>query len=61
MEMGLYISIAGPVTYPRNNVLVQVAASIPAERLLVETDVFYRPPWRGREMNRPIRLLLWKK
>ncbi|MGI6308186.1 MAG: TatD family hydrolase [Dethiobacteria bacterium] len=54
MEMGLYISIAGPVTYPRNNVLKQVAASIPAERLLVETDAPFLPPgpWRGKR-NEP--------
>lgn len=54
MELGLYISIAGPVTYPRSGVLKQVAAAIPAERLLVETDAPYLPPapWRGKR-NEP--------
>lgn len=54
MELGLYISFAGPVTYPRNDVLRQVAAAIPAERLLVETDAPFLPPapWRGKR-NEP--------
>lgn len=54
MELGLYISFAGPVTYPRNDVLRQVAANIPVERLLVETDAPFLPPapWRGKR-NEP--------
>lgn len=54
MELGLYISIAGPVTYPRSKELKKVAANIPADRLLVETDAPYLPPapWRGKR-NEP--------
>ncbi|MEW5919425.1 MAG: TatD family hydrolase [Bacillota bacterium] len=54
MALGLYISIAGPVTYPRNSVLRAVAAAVPAENLLLETDApFLAPgPWRGRR-NEP--------
>lgn len=54
VEMGLYISIAGPVTYPRNKVLGQVAATVPSNRLLIETDApFLTPtPLRGKR-NEP--------
>lgn len=54
IAMGLYVSIAGPVTYPRNHALKQVAASIPEEWLLVETDAPFLPPgpWRGKR-NEP--------
>lgn len=54
MEMGLYISIAGPVTYPKNKVLGQVAATVPADRLIIETDAPFLPPasMRGKR-NEP--------
>ena len=54
MAMGMYISIAGPVTYPRNHALKQVASSIPEKWLLVETDAPFLPPapWRGKR-NEP--------
>jgi TatD DNase family protein len=54
LKMGLYISIAGPVTYPKNNRLSQVAAWVPKEKLLVETDSpFLTPaPLRGKR-NEP--------
>ncbi len=59
LELGLYISIAGPVTYARNNRLCQVAASVPLERLLVETDApFLTPvPLRGKR-NEPANVIL---
>ena len=54
MALGLYISIAGPVTYPRNQDLRAVAAAIPVEKMLLETDApFLSPvPQRGRR-NEP--------
>ena len=54
MALGLYISIAGPVTFPRNKDLREVAAVIPLEKLLLETDApFLTPvPHRGRR-NEP--------
>lgn len=54
MALGLYISIAGPVTFPRNKELREVAAVIPLEKLLLETDApFLTPvPHRGRR-NEP--------
>ena len=54
VEMGLYISIAGPVTYPKNKVLGQVAATVPASRLLIETDAhFLTPTPRRGKRNEP--------
>lgn len=44
LEMGLYISFAGMVTYKNAEALRQVAATIPADRLLVETDSPYLAP-----------------
>ena len=38
LEMGLHISFAGMVTYKKNEPLREVAARIPLNRLLVETD-----------------------
>ena len=44
LEMGMYISFAGMVTFKRNNELRELAATIPAERLLIETDSPYLSP-----------------
>jgi TatD DNase family protein len=52
--MGFYISIAGPVTFPKSTRLKDVAAKVPLDRLLVETDApFLTPvPHRGKR-NEP--------
>jgi len=44
MAMGFYISIAGPVTFPKSARLKDVAARVPLDRLLVETDAPYLTP-----------------
>ena len=44
LAMGLYISFAGMVTYKNAEGLRQVAATIPLDRLLVETDSPYLAP-----------------
>lgn len=44
MAMGFYISIAGPVTFPKSTRLKDVAARVPSDRLLVETDAPYLTP-----------------
>jgi TatD DNase family protein len=44
LAMGLYISFAGMVTYKNAAHLRAVAATIPADRLLVETDSPYLAP-----------------
>lgn len=53
IELGLYISFAGNITYKNSN-LADVAKKIPLDRLLIETDApFLTPvPYRGKE-NEP--------
>ena len=54
MELGFYISFAGNLTYPKAQPLRDVAAQVPFDRLLVETDApFLAPiPNRGKR-NEP--------
>jgi len=54
LDLGFYISIAGPVTYAKNDVLRDVAARVPADRIVVETDCPYLTPmpFRGKR-NEP--------
>ena len=54
MELGFLISFAGNLTYPKALALRDVAAQVPLDRLLVETDApFLAPvPNRGRR-NEP--------
>lgn len=44
LEMGLYISFAGMVTYKNAAALREVARTIPLDRILVETDCPYLAP-----------------
>lgn len=44
LDLGFYLSFAGPLTYPRNEELRSVAAWAPADRILVETDSPYLSP-----------------
>lgn len=48
MSLGFYISIAGPVTFPKSARLKDVAARVPSDRLLVETDAPYLTPMPHR-------------
>lgn len=54
LELGFYISIAGPVTYPRSYGLRSLLKEIPTDRLVLETDSPYLAPLphRGRR-NEP--------
>ncbi|MCI0381370.1 MAG: TatD family hydrolase [Gemmataceae bacterium] len=54
LEMGLYISFAGMLTYKNAENLRQAAKELPLERLLVETDAPYLAPvpMRGKR-NEP--------
>lgn len=54
MEMGFYISLAGPVTFKNAVKLKDIAMQVPVERLLIETDCPYLAPepYRGRR-NEP--------
>lgn len=53
--LGLYISFAGMVTYKKSTELREVAASIPDDRILIETDAPYLSPHpkRGQRPNEP--------
>jgi TatD DNase family protein len=54
LEMGLYISFAGMLTYKNAQPLRDVAATIPPERVLVETDSPYLAPVPKRgQRNEP--------
>jgi TatD DNase family protein len=54
LEMGLYISFAGMVTYPKAQELRDVAREVPLDRLLVETDCPYLAPQPVRgQRNEP--------
>lgn len=44
LAMGLYVSFAGMVTFKKSDALHAVAATIPADRILVETDSPYLAP-----------------
>jgi TatD DNase family protein len=44
VELGLYISFAGMVTFKKSHTLRQIAAGIPADRILIETDSPYLAP-----------------
>ena len=54
LELGLYISFAGMVTFKKNDALRAVAAAVPLDRLLIETDAPYLAPvpFRGKR-NEP--------
>ena len=48
VEMGFLISFAGPLTYPKNDGLRAIAAALPADVLLIETDCPYLAPQQQR-------------
>jgi TatD DNase family protein len=54
LDLGFYISLAGPVTYPGSHDLRELAKFIPSDRLLLETDAPYLSPqaYRGKR-NEP--------
>ena len=62
LELGLYVSFAGAVTYKNRKFrpLAEVAAAVPDDRLLIETDSPYLvpTPLRGKEKrNEPSRIV----
>jgi TatD DNase family protein len=58
LALGFFISIPGTVTYPKSEILRRVVASVPLERVLLETDCpFLAPqPVRGQR-NEPAHIV----
>ena len=59
LALGLHISFAGMVTFKKSDDLRAVAKTIPADRILVETDSPYLSPepFRGKRPNEPARVV----
>jgi TatD DNase family protein len=59
LEIGFFLSLSGPLTFPKATELHEVARRAPLDRLLTETDSPYLSPHplRGRR-NEPARLRL---
>ncbi len=59
LELGFYISFAGPITFRNAKKPAQAALQVPDDRLLVETDCPYLSPepYRGK-LNHPARVAL---
>lgn len=50
-KLGLHISFAGPVTYPKSRDLRDACTAVPGDRLLIETDAPFLPPQSCRGTN----------
>ena len=54
LALGLYVSFSGILTFKKSDALREVAASVPLDRLLVETDAPYLAPGKFRgKRNEP--------
>jgi TatD DNase family protein len=55
VALGLHLSFAGMLTYKKSTELREVAAAVPPDRLLIETDCPYLSPHpkRGQRPNEP--------
>jgi TatD DNase family protein len=59
LDLGLLVSLAGPVTYPKPGALPEVARYVPGDRLVVETDCPFLPPQPHRgKRNEPAHLTI---
>ncbi len=54
VDLGLYVSFSGVVTFKKSDALRQIACEVPLDRILVETDAPYLAPdpYRGKR-NEP--------
>ncbi len=56
LNLGLYLSFSGNITYKRSIELREVVKIVPGDKLLLETDCPYLTPvpYRGKVLNRPL-------
>lgn len=55
VDIGFVVSIACAITYPKNDATREIAAGLPLEALVVETDSPYLPPQSMRgQRNEPV-------
>ncbi|HHV32686.1 TatD family hydrolase [Caproiciproducens sp. LBM24188] len=59
LRLGMYIGLGGAVTFKNARVPVEVAAAVPAERLLLETDCPYMAPVPFRGKRNDSSLIAW--
>ena len=55
LAMGLYISFAGMVTFKKSEELRSIAAAVPGDRILIETDSPYLAPQVVRGLATAVR------
>jgi TatD DNase family protein len=54
LDLGCHLSLTAIITYPKNQELREIAASIPLDRLMLETDAPFLPPHGKRgEIGEP--------
>jgi TatD DNase family protein len=54
IDLGFYIGVSGPITYPKAEQRRDVVQQLPLERLLIETDAPFLPPQQHRgQRNEP--------
>ena len=63
LDMGLYLSFAGPVTFKNARRQQEAAAYVPKDRFLIETDCPYMAPepFRGRRNDSSFVYLMAEK
>ena len=55
---GFLVSIACPITYPKNEVMLRLARELPLDALVIETDSPYLPPQDRRgQLNEPANVI----
>jgi TatD DNase family protein len=59
LDLGMFVSLAGPITYPNARALPDVARFVPGDRLVIETDCPFLPPQGHRgQRNEPAYLTI---
>lgn len=51
IEMGFFLGVDGPVTYPNSKKLREALRGLPPEKLVIETDSPYLPPQKYRGLR----------